>query len=921
MRVVSMIFLIILLAGCDSAGSLSDTEYVARAHDYLDKGELNAASIELKNALLHNPNNTQARWLLGSLYLETGDMPSAEKELVKARELGVSDESVFPLLARAYLAQGKYDDVLGLGVQSSFSKEVQASLLTSQGIATLRQGNSKKADEFIATAMRMKPDLPYALYGQAETDIVSQDYGKARESLNQALEYDPEYAPAWELIGDLERRANHPESAEHAYSKALENSFEDVGYRLKRALVRIQLQQLEDAQKDLNKLKKQLPNHPGVNYAQGLISFLQRKYTDAQESFQLALRVDENYMPAVLYLGATNFALKNEGQSITYLSRYISAFPSYVPARKLLAIMALHQRHYKRAEELIRPVVISDSNDVMALNLMANALLGQGETEEAIQILKRVSTLQPESAFAKTRLGLGLLVQGEEPDAVASLKSAIELEPEFQQAEVLLILNYLYKQEYDQAQQAAQNFIGRQPDNPLAQNLLGLAYLGKKQLEQAKKAFTTATEISPGDPVACQNLAVLALRNSKPEEARRLYQQVLEKNENHLGTLIKLAALEGGQGDATGMKSTLERAMKAHPDAVQPRILLARYYLLAKNVDQASEVMGDLSEKHPNDLSVLNMMGELDLAKEEYSAARIALERLVKHSPKSAQAHYLLAQAYAGLDNKTMMEQELNRALELEPKHYLALIAQTRTQIKDGKSEQAEKNLALLKEGAADNPEVLALEAALRAKLGDNTLASSLLEQRFHTTPTSESLLDLTRFKWSVGERLEAIETIEEWLATHQDDVVVRIALADAYLAQGRNDDAIAQYEAILEVSENNLYALNNLAWNLRSKDPVRALAYGEKAISIDPESPDVMDTLSELLLEKGELNRAERLNMKALEKNPDSLTYLYRKARILEATGKKDEAVAVLKKILDSQQTFPARTEAEAMLNHLGGG
>jgi len=925
MRGATILFLsLILLAGCDGFGSLTDEEYVAQAKGALDKGDLAVARINLKNALKENANNSEARVMLGSIYFDVGDYPSAEKELRKARELGAVEESVLPLLASVYLAQNKYDGVQGLEVQSSFSKEVQASLLTSHGIALLRQGNSNKANESIAAAMRIQPELPYVLYGQAVLSIGSGDLEEARASLNQALVYNPGYAKAWDLLGDLEGLANSSELIEPAYTKAIENS-KDINkakYRLKRALLRIKMQRYDEAQQDVDNLKKNAPNLAGVNYAQGLLSFFQGKYPEALGSFILVLKRNVNFMPAIFYLGATNFKLKNFEQADLYLSQFISANPENIPARKMLATQKISQRDYQRAEELIRPIVNGASVDVLALNILANALMAQGKKKESIEILERVSNLQTESAVAKLRLGVGLLMEGEQSDAVANLESAIEMDPGLKQADVLLVLNYLRKKEYELAQQAAQDFIDRHPDNhnPVAHNLLGLVYMGKGQPEQAKTEFKKVIEIAPGDPAASHNLATLALRNSKPDEARELYLQVLERHENHLGTLLNLAAVEARLEDLKAMKATLGRAITTYPEAVRPRVLLARYYLLTKNIDKAKEVMADLDKKHPNSIQVLSMMGEIQLTEKDFTAARFSLDRLVDLQPNSAQAHYLLALAYAGLNRKEKMEQELTRALEFAPGHIPALIAQTRLQLLGGKLDEAKKNLAILKKTAAENPDVLAIEAFLSAKSGDKEQTLALLKQRYQISPSTKSLLALTRFNWTLGNRQEAINALEKWISDHPDDVAARIELADAFSAQGQSNKAIVQYEKILEISEDNVKALNNLAWHLRKTHTERALAYAERAYTLDPESATVMDTLSGLLLSKGELGRAQRLNMRALEKIPDSPSFLFQKAMILEATGKLDEATTVLRKILESQNKFPERAEAETMLTRLGG-
>src|SRR6266566_9186888 len=77
--------------GCDRVASYTEQERVQRAEKFKAEGNLKASVIELKNALQKNPNNAQARLLLGEIYLDLGLAPEAERELLKAKQLGVPE--------------------------------------------------------------------------------------------------------------------------------------------------------------------------------------------------------------------------------------------------------------------------------------------------------------------------------------------------------------------------------------------------------------------------------------------------------------------------------------------------------------------------------------------------------------------------------------------------------------------------------------------------------------------------------------------------------------------------------------------------------------------------------------------------------------------------------------------------------------
>ena len=64
--------------------------YFEDAKKYLKKKDVNAAIIQLKNALKSNPGNVAARTLLGEIYLRIGNGASAEKEFKFAIRQGES---------------------------------------------------------------------------------------------------------------------------------------------------------------------------------------------------------------------------------------------------------------------------------------------------------------------------------------------------------------------------------------------------------------------------------------------------------------------------------------------------------------------------------------------------------------------------------------------------------------------------------------------------------------------------------------------------------------------------------------------------------------------------------------------------------------------------------------------------------------
>ncbi len=907
-----------VLAAC--GGSFTDEQYVEKAQNYMDQGDMKSASIELKNALRENPDNMQARWLLGKLHLELGNAPAAEKELNRARELGVADELVLPLLAQALLEQGKTAKVQEIS-KEGLPGEQQAKVAAQQGLGKLAEGNTEDAAALIDEALQKDPNSAEARAAKARLLATKKEWEKAREELDVIFENDPEYAPAWSLLGDIEQQERNFERALEAYTKAVNFRVNDLRDRLKRALILIELQRYEEAQKDIDVLMKQSPLHPGVNFAQGMVHFQNKKLQDAQASFDLALNDKERYPQALFFNSLTNFLLGNIEQARTYAEEFFARFRNSIPVRKLLATIDLTEGKYAEAENLVRPITAEMEDDAVALNILANALLGQGNTDEAIELLSKVAVLHPESATAQVRLGAGLLLAGEQDSGVEHIATAIQLDPKFQQADILLVFNHLQRKEYEQALKAAESYRDRNPDSSAPYNLIGRVYLAQEQEQAAENAFEKARSITPGDPSANHALASLAIKNNDFPKARNYYKNVLDKHDNYLPTLLSLAVLDEQEGKEQSMVETLQKASAAHPNAVQPRLLLARHYLVKGKPEQVQPLFVDLSDMQKGSPSVLGVIGLSQLALRSFSDAKFTLEKLVQKQPGSAEAHSLLARAYAGLENRERTKEELEKAVELNPKHFTARLALTRVQIQEGAIKQAGENLKVLKELAPDQPDIVALEITIERKKGNAQQALSVAQSYYDRSQTTASMLMLAAQLTDNGNKASAIKIQKDWLVAHQDDMAARLALANMYTRENMVDESITEYRVILKQDQKNLIALNNLAWFLQDKNPQEALEYAKRADEIQPESPEIMDTLAMVMLKNDQARQAQRVMDKVIKLAPENLSMKFHSAKVDIAAGDRSTAEVKLTEIMGAGKEFSEKEEAKRLLEQLQSG
>ncbi|MET0012494.1 MAG: XrtA/PEP-CTERM system TPR-repeat protein PrsT [Sedimenticola sp.] len=912
---LGLLILIPVLFSCSA--ELTENQHLEKAQSYIDKGEFRSASIEVKNAVKKNPNNVQARFLLATLHYQLGNPVASEKELERARGLGVSEEAVVPVLANVLLQQRKYDELLSLET-NGLPSSVKAEILVTQGYALLGQEKIKKATASFKEATTLDKSSIHVRAANARLKAVNNDFRGAKSAIESVLSDAPEYAFGWSLLGDIELRNQKLEAAEQAYSNAINSSAYNISDAIKRSLIRLQLNKFKEAQFDIDALLKRAPKHAGVFHAQGMLHFLQSNYADAAEAFNQAVLRDKKHVQSLFYLALSHLRLKNLAQAETYGNAVLAVVPRSIQGRIFMATLSFLKKDYARAEEILRPMLVTSSNNVPIMNLLASSLLHQGKVDEAVELLKHIVDIEPDSPIARMRLGVGFLAAGDQQSGITHLKSILESDPEFEQADVLLVLNHLRNKSYDQALAAAQDYQQRNPNSATPLNLQGLAYLSMQRELDARRLFEQAKAIAPGDLTACHNLALIEIKAKKNEKARNLYLEVLRHHPGELSSLLKLAALDGLEKKEQAMVERLQQAIIAHPEAVQPRLVLARHYLVINKPEFVQGLFSELANEKRNTPEVLMILASSQLALQKFADAKIPLDKFIAIQPQSARAHYLLSRAHAGLNNQADSRDELEKAVALDSDFLPAQLEISNVLLREENYEQAKKHIEIVKGLASDHPSVLKLESSLAKLEGDSKIALHQAEMAFKKAPDRESMFFLARLKWSMGDREGSIKLQEQWVKQHPKDSLARHELAGAYLQNGRNGKAIEHYKILLELDNNNLIALNNLAWELRDLEPVQALDYAIRASHINSESAPILDTLALLFLKNGEIEKATRTIRRALDKEPGSLTIQYHSAMIDAKAGREIAARNTLQKLVGNAVAFPEKEEARKLLGEL---
>lgn len=897
----------------------SDDAFLARAQAFVDKGEVKAAEIELKNALQVNPKNYTARKALGELYFENGNLLAAEKELLRVYESDQAGEfdDLRPLLARTQLGMNRFSDIADIPLDN-LEGEHLATLLGAQALAYLTDGDLPKAKQRISQALAEAPDTPYALYASARVQAMDDEFDAAHILLDRVIEQAPNFTPALSFKGDIYRATNHPEEAVEYYTKALKLNNKLAEERFKRSVGFIRLNNLEAAQRDVDYLNQLAPQNPTVNYAQGLVHFYNGKYEDAVGALIVAESEKFRYPDVILYLALSHLRLGNLDQALAYAGDFNASAPQHRMGNKLYASLLLNRGKPAETEKLMKQLLERNPDDVDALNLMANALVAQKRTDEALNYLNRVVAIAPESEAAQVRLSAGLATAGKTNEAIKQAEIAIDMNPQFAMADMVKVLSQVRAGNLDEALAGAEEFRRKKPVDAAPQMLLGRVYLARGEREKAIEAYNKAAQLEPGSPAANNALAAMAVQEGDYEKARGFYNDVLEKNPDSLQATLSLAGIEANLGNEQVMVDYVEKAGAAHPKAPQPKLLMAQYLLEKNRPAQALAKLSTLTETENRSPLTLRLRGRIQLAMGNARDAQTLLEQLLEQLPNNGRDHALMAKAYLVLGDDENQRQHLAKAIELAPDEPTIRYEMAMRALQDGDSALLAEQLKVLDKLAPDVSAVRQLHAAQAVLKGDPEKALELLKALHKSNPSSMSVLNVARQQRAMGRAAVSNNTLQEWLKQNESDVPVRLSLAEAYLRGGREKAAVSEYKNVLKHNPENIVALNNLAWFLRKDNPVQALEYALTATDLVKNSPPLMDTLALVQAENNQYDAALVTIREALRLNPGIPAMEFHYAQIQAMKGDNKDAAVTLRRILRKYEAFPEREAAQELLDSL---
>lgn len=911
---------LIVISVLTACGKDSPEVLFAAAKTSLAKNDNKTAIIQIKNVLQVNPDLSEARFLLGTALLNNGEPAAAEIEFEKSQKLKYSEDLLAPLLVKSLLLQGKYkkitDDFSKMELQSTASK---ASLQISLSKAYAGQGFSDLSQNALNSALEHEPKNADALIMKVRSLAVKRDFSAALLLVDAVIQDNPGNSDALKTKGDIIFYGkNNLDDALVLYKKSIEVKKDYVQGYAGVLTVLFQQNKLDEAQKELEELKKIADKSPQTKYFEVQLAYQKKDFIAARAFAQQLIKMAPDNPMGLQSAGLVEFQLNSFLQAEVYLNKAISINPSLTVARRLLVLTYLRVGRPDKALGILNPGLALEPVDTALFPIAGEVFLQNGDTIKAGEYFSKASKLDPQDGKNRTSLALVHMMSGDvvsafnELDGIAASDKGIS-------ADLALISARLRRQEFDKALKSLDGMEKKQPDNPLVYNLRGKIQISQKDFLAARNSFDKALTFNPTYFPAIASLAALDVFEKKPDDAKKRFENILAKepkNNQALLALAELRARTGGKKEEVA--ELINRAVISNPSEIVPRILLIDFYLNNKDNKLALSAAQSAATTLPDSLEILDALGRAQMASGDRNQAISSYTKLASLKPLSVQPLMRLATANLIAKNMDAAEQNLNKALELKPD---LLEAQTNLIVLNISKEKYQNAVAITRLVQRQRSKevvgyILEGDVNVAQKKWDDALAAYRLGLK--QTTSFEPATKIHGVLNASNKKIEADQFATSWMKDHPKDAAFLSYLADIALVQKDLLGAEKFYTSLVQIQPENAIAFNNLAWIEGQLKKDTALSFSEKANKLAPNQPAFMDTLAMLLAEKGDFLNSIELQNKTVLLQPENLIFKLNLAKIYVQSGDKKKAKNLLEELAKSGDKFAAHAEVNSLLKNL---
>lgn len=713
----------LLLVGCEQETS---QDFYQRAIQYHERGEFASSIIELKNALQRNPENADARFLLGQIYLKTRNLAGAEKELLHAQKYGIPAGKLIEPLSRTWFLQGQFQKVLTELPLSAFSGADRSLVLLIHGRAYAGLGRYEDARAAFEKVLESRQNDPAALIEIARLEIGANRLDTARQLLARLEHLDPTNLEVVALNGDVALKSREFRRAVARYRQVLKNIPGHIPTKVALASALLGFGETGEAERILESALRQSPRLSDANYLRAVLAVKQQDYEMALTHAERVLETKPNHEPSLLISATAYFATGLLPLAERNLRRFIQLNPDHAFATQLLSAIQkeaeMRNHRYQRAfliDDYALPADVAAFIDpyVEVRNILdvglayvdglhdefhqlredrgadglmdeARRMIGRDKTSSAILLLERALERDPGLAEAWIVLGQINLRSGKFEKALEVSQSGLRNHGNRRDLLMLVAMSNFLTGNGDAALLALRSLEELDRDAPEVQFVSALIYRRLWAEKASRDKLERSLALNPEYAPAIAERARVALAEFEVHQAEAGLRRLSGRWPNDPRFLDLSGGLALIQGNFAGAAESYRSALMMRPTSVRA-LRLAYAEQRAGHVKESYAVLEDWRRSHPSDTDVLLALANKYLAAEQFLEASEIYSEFLHQRPNDIVALNNLALISLRLGETDIALAHVRRAIDYAPQDPRLMDTLAEIHLTRGESQQA----------------------------------------------------------------------------------------------------------------------------------------------------------------------------------------------------------------------------------------
>jgi tetratricopeptide (TPR) repeat protein len=766
-----------------------------------------------------------------------------------------------------------------------------------------------------------KTDRKARYLDQGKEHLEEKNFDKARISLKNVLQIDPNDQEGLFYFGKLHEEKADFQQAFGIYSKVLEINPKHLEANL--ALTRFYLAAnvLDKAENHLAVTESISPDSPDVKAMRAAFYVRKGDSKLALEMINGILASSPNHRESL----ALKIGILNDAQSYAEAQATLdAALKTHADDRTFLTLQSrVYQKQGKMdlAWDVYEKIAALEPDNFSKITDIAKIFIQNNQPDRAMKLLDTFIAANKDnmdSKVAKTEL-LAFLRKPEEANALLdTYKAQNPKEYRFHLAQANLMLQMGKRQEAVQQLSELTTLAVDDPAELKAHNLLARIYFEDKDLDKAQKAVDTVLKKSSKDLDALEIRGILALQRQDFIQAIGDFRSVLADKPTQVKLYSALANAHLGNSEPELAITALRDGVKANPSYAPIKVELANALLRSNDTPGAIDQLEQALKFDAKNAQAMDRLVNIYLEQNNGNAIRRLSMPLQEDESLGLLARYYTALSYSADANYAKSVELLDKILVEKPEFIEVISAKAKALVKMDKPELAK---AWLKDQAAKFPAI----ATVHNLLGELMLRSSDWPKAIEAFKNAIRLQDTWPVPYSHmanalvknNDIKTAEATLQEGLQKAPGSILLLNDLGSLYETQKLYDKSISLYESFYSKNGQQDIIGNNLAMLLATykSDPLsnqQALRIAERLRA--SKNPLFLDTAGWVYFKNGRLDDAKTLLTQASSKL-DSPVIHYHLGAVYLAEKDMVSAKYHLEKSLASSAVYPGRSDAQTLL------